>query len=107
MTSKKLKSVLYKLEGMGLTVEECGLFMEAIKYCNERGIHQLDVQLTSDIYPHLARKKKMTPGTVEKKMVLSLKQCWESMDNRKRVVKLLKYEAKPTVKKLIQILLSV
>lgn len=105
MITKKRTAIKNKLEAMGLNVEIAQMFIDALEHCDSASIHPLDLKLTEDVYPVLARKYKLKASTIEKKMMAALKECWSTLERRKAVVKALKYESKPTTKIVLQLLM--
>lgn len=97
---KEVKKILKEI---GLTQFSVQFFLDSVKICEKNKIHILDLNLTKDIYPALSKKYNRTEKSIEKEIYCDLKDTWAK--NHEKICKKLKYENKPTIKKLIRILL--
>lgn len=102
---RNVKSKVRKLlDGIIEDQSAVNYFTEMVRYCIKNNIHEFDIFVQRDLYPVVAKKYNKTAGSVETELINILKSEWKNMD-----IKLYKerfgYDKKPTVKKLLILLL--
>jgi len=94
-----------KLNKLKLDKTVVNYFVEAVDYCIKEGIAPVDVVLTKHFYPNLEKKYNTTKAIILKNCILSIKESWNTVEQKVFIAQL-GYGNKPTVKKLLVLLLN-
>ena len=107
MSKKKMtKAVLKnKLVGMGFEPDLSMYISERTMHCIKNKIHPLDLILTKHVFPFMSEKFNKTVPAIEHELILSLHRYWNS-ENKNTVFKEFGYIHKPTIKKLMILILT-
>lgn len=94
-----------KLLRLGFETSIAEYFADSIRYCVNKGILPVDVVLDHHIYPTLEKMYGDSTRTIETRMVRGIKKAWSETKHEKFNNEL-DYDHRPTVRKLILLLLA-
>lgn len=94
-----------KMKRLGLEDESAKYIAAAIVYCLDIELDPLDIVLSKNIYPNLERLYKKSPDAIESVIRRDIVKAWEKTEWF-RWRDELDYNSRPTVKKLLTILLK-
>lgn len=103
---KSVKSIVKsKMIRLGISKSVSEYIAEAVHYCVDKGIHPMDVCLDRHIYPMLSELHFNTNDAIESRIRRSINRAWKS-SNHLLWSNELNYDSRPTIKKLIVLLLE-
>lgn len=103
---KSTKSIVKsKLTRLGMKNTCAEYIAEAINHCIDKGIHPMDVCLEKHVFPLLAELHFRTENSVEWFIRRSINRAWKE-GNHASWSNELNYDTRPTIKKLIVLLLQ-
>lgn len=94
-----------KLRKLKLDEESVKYIAEAVQYCVNNNIHPVDVCLNRNVYPNLAKKYHKSFDAIETHIRRDTIRAWKKTDPFTWKEEL-NYEGRPTVKRLIALLLE-
>lgn len=93
-----------KMKRLGLEEEASKYIAAAIVYCIDIDLDPLDIVLAKNVYPNLERLYKKSPDALEAVMRRDIHRAWDKTEWY-RWRDELDYDSRPSVKKLLTILL--
>lgn len=94
-----------KFNGLCMDSKAITFFGVAVEYCVKNNIKPIDLVLRDHVYPILEKKYGYTEKAMETRLIKSIKTSWTTVGQQKYFDQL-GYWKKPTIKKLMIILLD-